>query len=49
MRIPATHPSFKLERPPVAVHNWHPLRAEIVDDLTARLGGGRCRYFWQNL
>lgn len=34
---------------PEIVHNWHPLRAEIVDDLTARRGGGRCRYFWQNL
>ncbi len=31
---------------PSTFHNWHPLRAEIVDDLTVRLGGGRRRYFW---
>ena len=45
---PTRFPPGLVGAPTITFHNWLPLRARFVDDLIARLGGGRCRYFWQH-
>lgn len=44
---PGDFPAAIVGAPAIAFHNWHPLRADFVSDLGARLDGGRCCYFWQ--
>jgi len=46
---PTRFPPALVGAPTITFHNWLPLRDQFVDDLFARTGGGRCRYFWQHL
>ena len=41
---PTQFPTGPVGAPTITFHNWVPLRTAFVDDLIARMGGGRCRY-----
>lgn len=46
---PCKFPAVLVGAPIVEFHNWHPLRPDFVSELTRRVGGDRCRYFWSHL
>lgn len=43
------NPQALVGAPTITFHNWPPLLPEFRDEVTTRIGGGRCRYFWQHL
>lgn len=46
---PAEFPTALIGAPCVAFQNWPPLQQRFVEELQHRLGGSRCRYFWEHL
>lgn len=45
---PCECPTALVGAPIVEFHNWHPLRPDFLGELTRKLGGSRCKYFWSH-